>query len=241
MEGLENQGSNGNGAHPPEVPEITTAFQLVRTVEPPTEVETKLLETDWPENDGLSKTERIVLLAYIETRNITEAGRRAGLKLPYDYAKRILENDRVQKVLKGRLRANHITIDHVLGELSDLAYADMGDFIHENGTPNIRAIKRKGKFVKTFQCKLTKTTSEEGVTEQVYDVKIELHDRHAALVDVGKTFRMFGNESQAAGEGGQTAQMIINLVVLAAEQELPKELAGRLLIALGEKMKTVKG
>ena len=120
--------------------------------------------------------------------------------------------------------------------LSEQARLNLDDFLDDDGRIDRAKVKKHGQLVKKYRYKLRKT---EKNGDQIFDVELELIDSQAALFFLGKHNKLV---TDGDGEGGNTyVQTIINLVVQAADAELPKELAGRFLVRLGESMKTVKG
>lgn len=154
--------------------------------------ERKLLATDLPDTDGLSDLQRAIVTAYLQTGNKTKAGRMVGLKYPSVQGPRMLENVAVRRAIKRELENRRIDESQVLTELSMLAYANMADFMDEYGAISPEAVRKNGHLVKKY--KVTERQHEDG--SQIIKTEIELHDRHQALVDVGKKYRMFGSDTQ---------------------------------------------
>ena len=151
--------------------------------------ESKRIETDLPDDDGLSDAQREFVRLYLIHGSATKAATIMGLPSPRCSGPRILKNDAVRKTIYGELRSKKIDDEHVIAELSELCYAKLADFMDEQGDIDIEKVRANSHLVKKYKVK--QWTCKDG--SMVTTHELELHDRHAALVDVGKTFRMFGD------------------------------------------------
>lgn len=153
----------------------------------------KLLETDLPQEDGLSDQQRSFVVAYLRRGNATQAAIEAGYTWPRQAGYRLLHHQRIQTEIKYGLLSKQISPEQVFAELSEISFANLDYFLDEDGNVDIIKLKANGHLVKKYKCKRNHKQSTDEI--HVTDVEIELHDRHAALVDVGKKYRMFGGET----------------------------------------------
>jgi phage terminase small subunit len=192
----------------------------------------KLLTTDLPETDGLSDQQRLFVTEYIRSRNASEAARRAGFKWPAMAGHRLLQKVIIREAIETELRANHVGKDHLLSGYSEVAWVSIADFIDEQGKPVIEKIRANGHLVKSYKCKVNQRRSTREV--EVTDAEIVLHDRLAAMSDLAKTQGMF------KGDESRIANAIVQVVIQAADAELPREVAGRLLGRIADRLRTMK-
>lgn len=175
---------------------------MIATAEP------KRLTTDLPESDGLSDQQREFVTHYLRFGNGSKAAEAVGLKWPRVAGSRWLQNAAIKEAIHNELKARHIDADQVLAELSTLSYANMADFMDEDGSIDTDKVRKGGHLVKKYT--ETERTGKDGTL--IVRREIELHDRHAALVDVGKKYRMFQTDT-------------VNNIQINVFAELNKELA----------------
>ncbi len=140
--------------------------------------------------------------------NATQAAIRAGYspKGATVAGTRMLANVSLMAIAHGHIEARSkrtgITSDQVLQELAAIGFADMGDYITimENGTPMIDFSKlppdgsQVVKKIKQKMFVMTRSYDEgEGVETTItrIETEFELHDKIAALVNMGKHLGMF--------------------------------------------------
>lgn len=131
--------------------------------------------------------------AYVETRNAALSARRAGYsaKTARQQGSRLLTRADIQTELAARLTPI-ITSDEVLERLTSHARGTMANFINVDDDGNFRVnlknAKKYGQLHLIKKVKATRRVSEE-FTETT--VELELYDAQAALVQLGKYYRLF--------------------------------------------------
>lgn len=233
--GHNGNGSTGDPTAPKEqpIPEITTASQIVETLEPPKR-ETKRLTTDLPESDRLTDMQRKFVRAYLVTGDSTQAAQEAGYKWPREMGYQVLQNVEVQRQINYALVNKNISPLQADAGMAELCYTSLGYFLDDDGNVDIVRLKANAHLVRRYKCRRNRKLSTDEI--EVTDVEIELHDRLEALKDVRAKYRQMAG----SGDAGQTNNQIVQLVILAADSELPKELAGRLLAKVAELTQGVK-
>lgn len=151
----------------------------------------KLLDTDLLDHDALSEAQHRFVDLFLIHGSSTKAATIMGLAHPRSTGPRLRRNVAVDKAIRKALADKQIEPEQVLAELSELAYVSMSDFMDDEGRIDPKQVKKLGHLV--HKVKQTERVCEDG--SQIIKTEIELHDRHAALVDVGKKYRMFGGET----------------------------------------------
>lgn len=149
---------------------------------------------------SLSKKQQAFIEEYFLCgMNATEAARRAGYSdnLLHTNASKILQNTTVAAEIDRRLKERQLSADEVLARLSDMARADMRDFIRfiDVGNNRIVPMVDLGKALaegKTHLIKKVKYNSQGGL-------EIELHDSQAALEKVGRHYGLFTDKVEHSG------------------------------------------
>ena len=192
----------------------------------------KLLTTDLPETDGLSDQQRVFVTAHLKTWNATEAARRAGCKYPHVQGSRLLQKIEIRAAVEEELKAHHIGTGHVPSRLAQLANINIADFIDEEGRPDVKKIRAKSYLVRKYKAKLNRSLSDDKV--DVTDVEIETYNSLAALRDIAKQFKMFGDKES------KILPVVIHVIKEAATSELEKEQAGRLLLRVADGLRNLR-
>jgi phage terminase small subunit len=136
--------------------------------------------------------------------NATEAYSRAYPGASRETARRngsaLLTNTDISEEVERRLKERQLSADEVLARLSDMAKADMRDFIKpiDVGNDRIVMLVDLGKALaegKTHLIKKVKYNAQGGL-------EIELHDSQAALEKVGRHYGLFKDLQEVTGPGG---------------------------------------
>jgi phage terminase small subunit len=134
--------------------------------------------------------------------NATEAARRAGYseKSIRSSASENLTKPDIQAEIDRRLKEKQLSADEVLARLSDMARADMRDFIKpvDVGNDRIVMLVDLGKALaggKTHLIKKLKYNAQGGL-------EIELHDSQAALEKLGRHHKLFTEVQEITGSVG---------------------------------------
>lgn len=136
------------------------------------------------------------LYAYLETFNATEAARRAGYKNPNLDGPRNLSKPALKAAIDAHFAEHAMSADEVLFRLTQMAKADMGDFVADWGGIDLRKAKEAGKLF------LVKKMS---VTEKA--ISVELHDSQSALEKIGKALGLFQQQHTHEWDKEQFEQM----------------------------------
>jgi phage terminase small subunit len=150
---------------------------------------------------GLSKKQQAFIDEYFLCgMNATEAARRAGYSdhLLNTNASKLLQNTTISQEIDRRLKEKQLSADEVLARLSDMARADMRDFIKpiDVGNDRIVMLVDLGKALaegKSHLIKKVKYNAQGGL-------EIELHDSQAALEKVGRHYALFTDKVEHSGE-----------------------------------------
>jgi phage terminase small subunit len=140
----------------------------------------------------MAETKRQVWLEeYFQCWNATEAARRAGYKWPNKVGPALKQKLRAQ--IQERLAQKAMAADEVLARLSEMARADLSEFITDTGAIDWEKVKTKGYLVKRI-------AHHKGQRSQ-----IELHDALAALMHLDR---------QHGGKDGQPLeqQLIVRVI-----------------------------
>lgn len=128
--------------------------------------------------------------AYLRHFNASRAALEAGYseRTAYSQGHRLLKKAEIRAAIESRIAAAAMSADEVLSRLSDMARADIGDFLDLDITklkrhPQSRLLKRVKRTIKT------RTIGEVEETTEV--IEIELHDPQSALVQLGRYHRLW--------------------------------------------------
>lgn len=141
--------------------------------------------------------------------NGTQAAADAG----YEGSREVLAAIAYENLRKPHIKAEierrlsqYMTADEVLYRLTEIARADLGDALDENGNIDLKKAKRlkKTKFLKRVKRK--KTTTEQGGNTEV---EIEQYSRMEALELLGKKHKLFVDRTEFTGENGAPLKIII--------------------------------
>ena len=128
--------------------------------------------------------------AYLRHFNASRAAIEAGYseKSAYSQGHRLLKKAEIRAVIESRLAEAAMSADEVLTRLSDMARADIGDFLDLD----IQRLKRHPQSRLLKRVKRTIKTRVIGEVEETTEViEIELHDPQSALVQLGRHHRLW--------------------------------------------------
>jgi phage terminase small subunit len=145
--------------------------------------------------------QRIFVDEYLACWNASEAARRAG------YSRRSagqighenLKKHEIQAAIEARLAEKHLSADEVLAMLSDIAHADIREFVRtaRNGEP-LRFDLRPGRPLHLVK----------KISITVQGTSIELHDRMTALVKIGEHHKLFAQQIKFTGWQDEVIQLL---------------------------------
>lgn len=138
-----------------------------------------------PELGGLNWRQRQFVCFYLGAANgnATQAARLAGYANPESNAYRLLLSDGVQAAILARLDEAALRTDEILARLSDIATADLSDFVKCTASGFSLDLEHARQCGKTHLIKKLSNTK--------HGVAIELHDAQAALVHLGRYRKLF--------------------------------------------------
>lgn len=149
---------------------------------------------------GLSKKDQAFVNEYFLCgMNATETARRLGYAHPNVQGPRLLVKVSIAEEIQRRLTERQMSADEVLARLTDMARADMRDFVKSFEIVGKTAIMVDlGKALeegKTHLIKKIKYNAQGGL-------EIELHDAQAALEKVGRHYGLFRDVQEVTGSIG---------------------------------------
>jgi phage terminase small subunit len=128
---------------------------------------------------ALNRKRRVFVEEYLRTWNASEAARRAGYAHPGSQGHRLLKTVEVEAEIQRRLNELKMGADEVLIRLSEMARADISEFITPSGGIDWAKVREQGYLVKKVRHNFGKNS------------EIELHDAQSALQLIGKHHKLF--------------------------------------------------
>lgn len=140
---------------------------------------------------------------YLIDMNATQAAVRAGYsaKTAKQQGQRLLTNVDLQvylqELMNARAERTDITADKVLKELALIGFSNMADFARWGGEgayfyDSDELTKEQSAVVAEVSSKKTKRTIKDSDDEiETVEIKLKLHDKKGALVDIGRHLGMF--------------------------------------------------
>jgi phage terminase small subunit len=149
--------------------------------------------------------------------------------------------DRIAEIQAQLVVKTDITAQRVLEELAKIGFASYGDFltIDENGKTNVDVSKlTKDQLAAISEMQID--TSEDGKQR----IKVKLHDKRAALMDIGKHLGMFREKIEVSGPDGGAIQVKKRIDVNLLDQDERNQLKD-ILLSMAERrreaeMKTIE-
>ena len=153
--------------------------------------------------DDLTPKERRFIAAYLGNgfnglRAAAEAGLGHTRGSQSVAAARVLEKPNARAVIQASLRVHMMSGNETLVRLSEIARADMGDFLTDEGRLKRGAIPKRGRLVKSAR------RSEDG------SVELTLHDAQRALETIAKHHGLLKETVELGGAGGPV-ELVVNL------------------------------
>ena len=143
-------------------------------------------------NSRLTNKQLAFIEEYFVDFNGTRAAKRAGYKgndnVLATVASENLRKPKIAEKIAERFFVKVMTADEVLARLSEMARADIADFIGEAGAIDWQKVKAKGYLIKKV------------VHRKGQQSLIELHDSQSALAHIGKYYRLFVESHVIKGE-----------------------------------------
>jgi phage terminase small subunit len=136
---------------------------------------------------SLSAKRKAFVEEYLKDFNATAAAERAGYKNPNKMGPRLVKVGLVADSIQQRLTEKTMSADEVLTRLSEMARADISDFVNNFGGIDWDEVRARGYLVKRVRHNKGKNS------------EIELHDAKDALVWIGKHHKLFTEKVEVVG------------------------------------------
>jgi phage terminase small subunit len=135
---------------------------------------------------------------FICNMNATEAARRAGYAYPNKSGPENLQKPYIKELIQDRMKELAMSAEEVLYRLAAQARGSIGDFEDETGTVTHESLKKakengldiliKKIIVERSTIKGSETDETPIISEKIV---LELHDAQAALVHIGRRWKLF--------------------------------------------------
>ena len=133
--------------------------------------------------------------------NPTKAARAAGYKHPSVMANRLMKVKEIRDAITDRLDKLGMEADEITARLSDIARADMGDYLLSDGSIDLDGLKEDGKTYLIKKYKVTRAMRRNG--PDIEHIEIETHDPMNALVQLAKVRGIFAPQrTEVSGRDG---------------------------------------
>ena len=163
----------------------------------------------------LTNKQRVFVEEYLRDFNATQAAIRAGYskRTAYSIGQRLLKNVEVNGAIQQRVDEKVMKTDEILSRLSDMARADMGDFVQIDGSffnLDLGKANEAGltHLIKKVKDRVIMTSNKDGEETETHYLEIELHDSQSALVHLGKINNLF-IERKDITSGGEPINVTI--------------------------------
>lgn len=186
---------------------------------------------------ALTKKQRRFVDEYLIDLNATQAAIRAGYspKTAQEQSSRLLSNVMVQAAIaermKDRERRTEITQDKVLNELAKIGFADIRKALRWGSEVQIvnpetgeTAISNGVELIASDLIDDSTAAAVSEISQTANGIRIKLHDKRAALVDIGRHLGMFKDKIEVTGKNGAP----LNPPPTAVSQAELEEIARRL-------------
>lgn len=168
---------------------------------------------------ALTPKQRRFVEEYLIDLNATQAAIRAGYsaKTAASQGERLLRNVEIQELLTERMKAREkrteITQDRVLNELAKIGFADIRraldwgpDVIVVNEETGETAVSNGVALVPSKNIDDDTAAAISEISQTAQGIKVRLHDKRAALVDIGRHLGMFKDKVELTGKDGGPVQ-----------------------------------
>lgn len=154
------------------------------------------LELEGESAPELTNKQRAFVEHYLTCWNATEAARRAGYsaKTAQEQGSRLLSNAMVDTLVKQRIGELKMTADEVLLRLAAHARGDIGELLDATGAIDLKTARRQ----KRLHLVKRVSNTDKGIS-------VEMYDAQAALVQIGKTMKLFVDVQEH--QGGLTVEL----------------------------------
>lgn len=191
---------------------------------------------EW-ENE-LTPKQRAFVREYLIDLNATQAAIRAGYsgktagQIGEQNLKKLEISTAIEAAMKNRADRTDITADRVLKELAKIGFADIRKAIKWQGTLVTEEDNPDGGDTLTIKNVVTNNVqlvSSEEIDDETAaaiseisqntngGIKLKLHDKRAALVDIGKHLGMFTDKVQLSGDPNNPLQHVTRIELVAPD------------------------
>lgn len=170
---------------------------------------------------SINVKQRVFVDEYIVDLNATQAAIRAGYsaKTASQIGERLLRKVEIKQALtermKDREQRTEITQDKVLAELAKIGFADIRKLVKWGegiavADPESGAIEIVNgiSLIGSDQIDDATAASISEVSQTNQGLKVKMHDKRAALVDIGKHLGMFKEKLELTGKDGGPVEMV---------------------------------
>ena len=142
----------------------------------------------------LSHRQRIFVTEYIKHWNIKRAAEKAGYGAAQTSGCKLLTYAKVKAAIKAELDAAKVEAEQILIRWRDIGFSDISEFLKDDGTISLEAVKAKGYVLKEYD-----------VTAGVLRLKDDAH----ALQMLAKSLGMLKDRVEHSGADGGPIGMIV--------------------------------
>ena len=154
----------------------------------------------------MTPKEQIFVAEYLSCLNATEAARRAGYKQPHVQGTQV--KARLADTITELLRQNIPSPEAVVSRISDMAMADVTEYLNRDGSLDLERMKEDGRGYLLKKYKHTKQTSRRKDSEYESETwETELYPADGALDKLMRYHSMYNDKSDFPG--GQPKRVII--------------------------------
>lgn len=187
---------------------------------------------------SLTPKQDLFVAEYLVDLNATQAAIRAGYsaKTAAEQASRLLTNvkvsDSIKQAMDARSARTEITQDRVLQELAKIGFSDIRKVVRWGSTEIRMAEGKDGEPVAEAYHGLHLISADDiddataaaisEVSEGREGLKIKLHDKKGALVDIGRHIGMFKDRMELSGPDGGPIPLAPTVVELIAPEPKPE-------------------
>lgn len=190
------------------------------------------------DTNGLTPKQRRFVEEYLIDRNATQAAIRAGysVKTANQQGPRLLVNVGIAAAIAaGCAKVAEklgITVERIQEELAKIGFANSDDYLTGDPSEPSIALPLGDRDKMAAVAEVTVESFKDGKGEGARDVrrvKYKLHDKRAALVDLGRNLGMFKERVEHTGKDGGPVEMGFSeaaraiAFIFAAAQNAPKE------------------
>lgn len=165
---------------------------------------------------------------YLLDLNATQAAIRAGYseKTAQEQGSRLLSNvmvkSYVEERMKQREKRTEVTQDRVLAELAKIGFSDIRKAVRwgvgVNVTPDTEDVANGIALVSSDEIDDATAAAISEITQTGSGIKVKLHDKRAALVDMGKHLGMFKDKLELTGADGGPLDMNLEVAFIGADR-----------------------